>query len=91
VDDCAKFIGQPTQYGVGCGSRLSILVVLDHSKEGSALGVFDALDREVFDEDVGRFEDQPPRPSVQLHNRGRARRPRCRRNHRRPRYWWKAR
>jgi hypothetical protein len=60
VDDCAKFIGQPTQYGVGRGSRLSILVVLDHSKEGSALGVFDALDREVFDEDVGRFEDQPP-------------------------------
>jgi hypothetical protein len=33
VEDCARFIGQPTQYGVGRGSRLSILVVLDHTKK----------------------------------------------------------
>jgi hypothetical protein len=32
VRDGAKFLGQPVQYGIGCGSQLSILVVLDHSK-----------------------------------------------------------
>jgi hypothetical protein len=34
-DDCARYIGQPTQYGVGRGSRLSILVVLDHTKKSA--------------------------------------------------------
>ena len=33
VQDCARYIAQPTQYGVGRGSRLSILVVLDHTKK----------------------------------------------------------
>ncbi|MDB5072421.1 MAG: hypothetical protein JWM87_3532 [Candidatus Eremiobacteraeota bacterium] len=41
VEDCAKFIGQPTQYGVGRGSRLSILVVLDHSKKASPPAVLE--------------------------------------------------
>jgi hypothetical protein len=35
VEDCAKWVGQPAQYGAGVGSRLSILVVLDHSRKKS--------------------------------------------------------
>lgn len=34
-EDCARYIGQPTQYGVGRGSRLSILVVLDHTPKNA--------------------------------------------------------
>jgi hypothetical protein len=30
VEDCARWAGQPTQYAVGRGSQLSVLVVLDH-------------------------------------------------------------
>ncbi|WP_191300133.1 hypothetical protein [Lentzea cavernae] len=33
VETCTKFLGQPTQYGVGQGSRLSMLVVLDHARK----------------------------------------------------------
>jgi hypothetical protein len=35
AEDCARYLGQPTQYGVGRGSRLSILVVLDHTVKNS--------------------------------------------------------
>jgi hypothetical protein len=41
VDECAKYLGQPVQYGVGCGSQLSILVVLDHSAKQAPPGVID--------------------------------------------------
>lgn len=33
IENAARYIGQPTQYGVGRGSRLSILVVLDQTKK----------------------------------------------------------
>jgi hypothetical protein len=33
--------GQPTQYGVGRGSQLSILVVLDHGRKEAPPGVID--------------------------------------------------
>lgn len=39
IDTCARYLGQPTQYGVGQGSRLSILVVLDHSRKQAPTGV----------------------------------------------------
>jgi hypothetical protein len=35
VEDYARYIGQPTQYGVGRGSRLSVLVVLDHTRKSA--------------------------------------------------------
>lgn len=41
VDDCARYVGQPTQYGVGRGSRLSILVVLDHSRKAAPPAVLE--------------------------------------------------
>jgi hypothetical protein len=41
VADCAKYLGQPVQYGVGCGSQLSILVVLDHSGKQAPPGVIE--------------------------------------------------
>jgi len=41
VADCAKYLGQPTQYGVGRGSQLSVLVVLDHSPKQAPPGVID--------------------------------------------------
>ncbi|MDO3402668.1 hypothetical protein QWI29_21705 [Mycolicibacterium neoaurum] len=41
ISDCAKFLGQPVQYGIGCGSGLSILVVLDHSKKQAPPGVIE--------------------------------------------------
>ncbi|WP_194904368.1 hypothetical protein [Catenulispora rubra] len=41
VDDCARYVGQPTQYGVGRGSQLSVLVVLDHSRKAAPPGVID--------------------------------------------------
>lgn len=41
LDDCARYLGQPTQYGVGRGSQLSILVVLDHSRKESPPGVIE--------------------------------------------------
>lgn len=41
VEDCAKFLGQPVQYAVGCGSQLSILVVLDHSPKEAPPGVIE--------------------------------------------------
>jgi hypothetical protein len=41
VKDCARYIGQPTQYGVGRGSRLSILVVLDQTKKAAPPSVLE--------------------------------------------------
>jgi hypothetical protein len=41
IDDCVKFLSQPTQYGVGRGSQLSVLVVLDHSPKETAPGVLE--------------------------------------------------
>lgn len=41
VDDCARYIGQPAQYGVGRGSQLSVLVVLDHSGKEAPPGVLE--------------------------------------------------
>jgi hypothetical protein len=41
VDDCARYIGQPTQYGVGRGSQLSVLAVLDHGRKEAPPGVID--------------------------------------------------
>lgn len=38
IEDCARYLGQPTQYGVGRGSQLSILVVLDHSRKDAPPG-----------------------------------------------------
>ncbi len=39
--DCHSYIGQPTQYGVGRGSRLSILVVLDQTAKELPPAVLD--------------------------------------------------
>ncbi len=39
VDGSAKYLGQPTQYGVGRGSQLSVLVILDHTRKASPPGV----------------------------------------------------
>ena len=41
LDDCATYVGQPTQYGVGRGSQLSVLVVLDHSPKQAPPGVIE--------------------------------------------------
>jgi hypothetical protein len=41
VDDCAQYLGQPVQYGVGRGSQLSVLVVLDHSNKSTPPGVLE--------------------------------------------------
>jgi hypothetical protein len=43
IDDCVHHLGQPTQYGVGRGSQLSVLVVLDHSRKEAPPGVVDKL------------------------------------------------
>ena len=39
IEDCIRYLGQPVQYGVGRGSQLSILVVLDHSPKDAPPGV----------------------------------------------------
>lgn len=41
VDDCVHYLGQPTQYGVGRGSQLSVLVVFDHGRKEAPPGVID--------------------------------------------------
>jgi hypothetical protein len=41
VDKSVKYLGQRTQYGVGRGSQLSVLVVLDQSAKKSPPGVID--------------------------------------------------
>jgi hypothetical protein len=41
VERSAKYLGQPAQYGVGRGSQLSVLVVLDHSRKTSPPGVIE--------------------------------------------------
>jgi len=41
VSACARYVGQPTQYGVGRGSQLSVLVVLDHGRKEAPPGVID--------------------------------------------------
>lgn len=39
LDDCANYLDQPVQYGVGCGSQFSILAVLDHSAKEAPPGM----------------------------------------------------
>jgi len=41
VDHCARYVRQPTQYGVGRGSQLSVLVVFDHGRKEAPPGVID--------------------------------------------------
>lgn len=41
VGHSAKYLGQPTQYGVGRGSQLSVLVVLDHTRKEAPPGVLE--------------------------------------------------
>jgi len=41
VAHCARYLGQPVQYGVDRGSRLSVLVVLDHSRKKAPPGVLE--------------------------------------------------
>lgn len=41
VGHCTRYLGQPTQYGVGRGSQLSILVVFDHGRKEAPPGVID--------------------------------------------------
>ena len=41
VADCARYVGQPAQYGVGHGSQLSVLVVLDHGRKTAPPGVIE--------------------------------------------------
>jgi hypothetical protein len=41
VANCARYLGQPVQYGVGRGSRLSVLVILDHSGKEAPPGVLE--------------------------------------------------
>jgi hypothetical protein len=41
IDRCARYVGQPTQYGVGRGSQLSVLVVFDHGRKQAPPGVID--------------------------------------------------
>jgi hypothetical protein len=40
-ENCAKYLGQPTQYGSGGGTRLSILVVLDMSRKEAPPGTLE--------------------------------------------------
>lgn len=40
-EHCARYLGQPTQYGVGRGSQLSVLVVFDHGRKEAPPGVID--------------------------------------------------
>jgi hypothetical protein len=41
IDDCARYVGQPAQYGVGRGSQLTVLVVFDHGRKEAPPGVID--------------------------------------------------
>ena len=41
VETSVQYIGQPTQYGVGRGSQLSVLIVLDHSPKEVPPGVLE--------------------------------------------------
>jgi hypothetical protein len=41
VEGSATYLGQPTQYGVGRGSQLSVLVILDHGRKTSPPGVIE--------------------------------------------------
>lgn len=41
IDKAFKYLGQPTQYGVGRGSQLSVLVVFDHGRKEAPPGVID--------------------------------------------------
>jgi hypothetical protein len=41
VDSAVRYLGQPTQYGVGRGSQLSVLVVFDHGRKEAPPGVID--------------------------------------------------
>jgi hypothetical protein len=41
VDGCTRYLGQPTQYGVGRGSQLSVLVIFDHGRKQAPPGVID--------------------------------------------------
>ena len=41
LEHCARYIGQPAQYGTGRGSQLSVLVVYDHGRKQAPVGVID--------------------------------------------------
>ena len=41
LDRAFRYLGQPTQYGVGAGSQLSVLVVFDHGRKEAPPGVID--------------------------------------------------
>ena len=41
IERCARYLGQPAQYGVGRGSQLSVLVVFDHGRKTAPPGVID--------------------------------------------------
>jgi hypothetical protein len=41
IGHSTRYLGQPTQYGVGRGSQLSILVVFDHGRKEAPPGVID--------------------------------------------------
>lgn len=41
IENCSRYVGQPTQYGVGRGTQLSIMVVLDHGRKIAPPGVID--------------------------------------------------
>jgi hypothetical protein len=63
LDNCARFVGQPTQYGVGRGSRLSILVLLDHSPKKSPPGQFNNYVG-LLSPQLHGLADPPPYPSL---------------------------
>lgn len=60
VQDCERYIGQPAQYGVGRGSRLSILVVLDHTKKTAPAAVLENHIGWVFPAQHGRSDPRYP-------------------------------
>lgn len=41
MERCARYLGQPAQYGVGRGSQLSVMVVFDHGRKAAPPGVID--------------------------------------------------
>ncbi len=41
LEHCARYIGQPAQYGTGRGSQLSVLVVYDHGRKQAPIGVIE--------------------------------------------------
>ena len=62
VEGSATYLGQPTQYGVGRGSQLSVLVVLDHGRKTSPPGVIENYIGSLRPKLHGR--DDPRYPSL---------------------------